>query len=672
PLDEVEIYEYRLLQEQMAWFKQHYPALDKIDGINVPIISGKEVITCDNSRISRLTMRDEDRSGLVFSVPFYGTDGVLKGSVSAIVLSHVFRDILPKQNYALVNPAHSYMAMSYEPGQERKSSAWVTKNKADPGLIFSAMLPIFDNDPASQWSLWVGYPDENFLMGREVGGIRAFEYTGYTASAIFVVLCVILTALMQRNFALIKLKNTELEEKVEERTTELKQALRLAKSATKAKGEFLANMSHEIRTPMNGVLGMLDLLKDTVLSQEQLDYIETASNSAEALLGIINDILDFSKLEAGKIELEIIDFNLHTLIEEVCSLMASQAHSKGLELNCLLPVDLQQRWQGDPTRIRQVLTNLVGNAVKFTDQGEVFVKITQTQMDNGSPLIRIEIKDTGVGISVDAQASLFQPFSQADTSTARRFGGTGLGLSICNDLVKLMGGMIGLESALGQGTLFWFTLPLKPSINNIVPRISDLTGLRVLIVDDNATNRQILCHYLDHWGFKVDETDNAAAALTKLESAKRYGDAFHLILSDLHMPGMDGYDFMRAINNIPSIADTPRLLLSSGGLGTEEERKKLKISQSLLKPVRQSQLLDAILNALKASPVSTEVPAREKRVVSSYKGKHVLVVEDNKVNQKVIISLLHKFDLEIALAEDGQEALNLIQNRDFDLVLMDC
>jgi signal transduction histidine kinase/DNA-binding response OmpR family regulator len=671
-LPEIEIYEHRLLHEQLGWFKKNYPTQDKIDGINIPIISGRQVITCDNSRVTRTAIRDEDRSGLVFSVPFYGPEGILKGSISAIILSHVFKDLLPKQNFALVNPIHGFIALSHEEGQERKSASWVAQNKSDPELLFSTVIPIASNDPQSQWSLWVGYPNERFLQSREVIGIHNFEYTGYIASAFFTLMCLLLCSLLQRNFVLIKSKNAELEEKVNERTNELKSALRLAESATKTKGEFLANMSHEIRTPMNGVLGMLDLVKDTALSHEQADLLDTAANSAEALLGIINDILDFSKLEAGKIEIETIEFNLHTLIEDVCSLMANRAHAKSLELNCFLPMDIQQKWNGDPSRIRQVLINLVGNAVKFTDQGEVSVKVFQTHSDNGGTVIRIEIKDTGVGIAPEAQARLFQPFSQADTSTARRFGGTGLGLSICNDLIKLMGGMIGIESTLGQGSLFWLTLPLTPSSNQSAPGITNLVGLRVLVVDDNATNRQILSHYLNHWGFIVDETDNAQSALAKMESALKYGDAYHLLLSDLHMPVMDGYAFIQAINNNPTIAETPRLLLSSGGLVTEEERKQLKISQSLLKPVRQAQLLDAIVNALKTSPDNVVHSVKETRAVTQYQGKEVLVVEDNKVNQKVILSLLTKFGITSTLAENGQEALQQLEFKHFDLILMDC
>ena len=599
PIEEIETYEYNLMREQQKWFKMNYPSAEKIDGINVPVISGHEVITCDNSRYSIKTKRDADRSGLVFSVPFYGPDGLFKGSISAIILSHALRDILPKKDYALVNKAHSYVAMSYEAGQERKSLSWVNQNKPDPELLFSTAIPIASNDPQSQWSVWAGYPNQDFLQSREVLSIKSFEYSGYISAFGFILLCLILSTVLKRNIRLIKSKNAELEEKVEGRTRELKAAVKLAEGATKAKSEFLANMSHEIRTPMNGVLGMLDLLKDTKLSHEQSDLLETAANSAEALLGIINDILDFSKLEAGKIEIEVIEFNLHLLIEDVCALMANRAHSKGLELNCFLPVGIAQQWRGDPTRIRQVLINLIGNAVKFTDQGEVSVKIILTQSGDGVEMIRMEIRDTGVGIAPEVQARLFQPFSQADNSTARRFGGTGLGLSICYDLVKLMGGKLGLESALGQGSIFWINLPLKSAGHNAAPGISDLSGLHVLMVDDNATNRQILAHYLSHWGIRFDEAENAQVALTKLESAAKYGDSYDLLLSDLHMPVMDGYAMMQAINKNLTIADIPRLLLSSGGYLTDEERKQLKISQSLIKPVRQAQLFDAMVNAIR-------------------------------------------------------------------------
>jgi PAS domain S-box-containing protein len=445
-----------------------------------------------------------------------------------------------------------------------------------------------------------------------------------------------------------------------------------AELATKTKAEFLANMSHEIRTPMNGVLGMLDILKDTKLTHYQEDLVETVANSANSLLTIINDILDFSKLGAGKVELEQIEFNLAKLVEEVCSLMSSRAHAKGLELNCLFPSSLPQLWYGDPTRIRQVLTNLIGNAVKFTDQGEVSVRVIELEAGNALTGLRFEVNDTGIGMSPEVQERLFQPFSQADSSTARHFGGTGLGLSISKNLVDMMQGVIGLESALGQGTCFWFTLPIQSCKNATIHPVTEFAGKRALIVDDNATNRKILHHYLQHWGLIVSEEDNAPAAIIELESAVSRGEAYDVLLSDLHMPDMDGFALARAISKNPTIATIPKLLLSSGGLADEADRLAMGFAQSLLKPIRQSQLFEAIANAIQ-TPVQKVVDRTNLvKGLPDYHLKRILVAEDNKVNQKVIIAMLGKFQNSPDLVKNGQEVLDLIKYQRYDLIFMDC
>jgi signal transduction histidine kinase/CheY-like chemotaxis protein/HPt (histidine-containing phosphotransfer) domain-containing protein len=461
---------------------------------------------------------------------------------------------------------------------------------------------------------------------------------------------------------------------LQERTkVSLEEARDLAIQTALAKSEFLANMSHEIRTPMNGVLGMLDLLRDTNMSSTQWDLVDTAHSSAEALLAILNDILDFSKLEAGKLEVERISFNLTSLVGDVCALLAGRAHVKGLELNCFTAVNMPQHWLGDPNRIRQILTNLIGNAIKFTEYGEVSVTATYAPSSESLNILRFEIRDTGVGIAPEMQTRLFQPFSQAESSTARRFGGTGLGLSISKNLVELMGGAIGLESILGQGTCFWFTLPLvlsdvletsAPSLNNF--------GKRVLIVDDNTTNRNILHHYLTHWGFVAGQANNGREALIELEQAINKEAPYDLALLDMHMPEMDGLMLARIMTETPVLTKIPRILLSSGGLMGDAERQALGFAQSLLKPVRQSQLFDAIVSVLHANEQNTTVKVNTDTLVTSYQGKNVLVVEDNKVNQKVIIGMLAKFHITPDIADNGQLALDKLVQNTYDLVLMDC
>jgi len=449
----------------------------------------------------------------------------------------------------------------------------------------------------------------------------------------------------------------------------------MAMQTAVAKSEFLANMSHEIRTPMNGVLGMLDLLRDTDMSSSQWDLVDTAHASAESLLAILNDILDFSKLEAGKLEIERISFNLTTLIGDVCALFAGRAHAKNLELNCLIPVDMRSHWLGDPNRIRQVLTNLIGNAIKFTEHGEVSVIVTWTPSIEGeADMLHFEIADTGIGIAPEIQTRLFQPFSQAESSTARRFGGTGLGLSISKNLVELMGGVLGLDSTLGHGTCFWFTLQLLSS--DVVETDTlplDNVGKRVLVVDDNATNRMILKHYLIHWGFVVGQVDNGRAALIELEHAITNNVAYDLVLLDMQMPEMDGLTLARMINKIPMLSKIPRILRSSGGgIMGDTERRELGFSHSLLKPVKQLQLFDAIVTSLNAATQDTPIKATATVSIPSYQGKKLLVVEDNKVNQKVIIGLLAKFQLVPDIADNGQLALDQLTHSAYDLVLMDC
>ena len=459
----------------------------------------------------------------------------------------------------------------------------------------------------------------------------------------------------------------------EQAQTALEKARDMAMQASLSKSEFLANMSHEIRTPMNGVLGMLELLHDTNLTTSQWDLVETAHNSAESLLEIINDVLDFSKIEAGKIEIEKISFDFGTLIEEVAALLSKRAFSKGLELNCFLPpTGWHHKWMGDPMRIRQVLTNLIGNAIKFTEDGEVSISLKPLSEQNGIQQFRCEIRDTGIGIPSDVQARLFQAFTQAETATARRFGGTGLGLSICKSLVALMGGEIGLESEAGQGSCFWFTLPLsKDESENGITTI-DFSGKRTLVVDDNATNRMILKHYLTHWGMEVDEADDGQAALAVLNASLETNRTYDLILLDMHMPVMDGLALAANLSENKSFKAIPRIVLSSGTFVDENQRHQYGIAYSLMKPVRQSHLFDAIADLLSTISLVHPSQVKSEAIFSDYHNRKILVVEDNKVNQKVILGLLEKFKIEPVVADNGQLALDLLKNQSFDLIFMDC
>ncbi|MGE3171206.1 MAG: ATP-binding protein [Planctomycetota bacterium] len=645
--EELELYEYRQMQAQLEQFRALCPHEDRVDRLEYPALCSSEVRTCDNRFYSPSAPDEADRSGLVYSVPLFGPDGALRGCVSGVLLTRVLREALPHSGFAVRSNPHRFTAPPLQDGLWRQHVAAIDAGLPAEGLLYSRILPLRIRDANGGWVLWAARADEEFESSLAALQARRTLWTAVLG------IIALTTGVW---FAMRTLGARRAHERL--RARELERARDMALELSRAKAKFVAVASHEIRTPMNGVLGMTELLLQGDLPAEQRALAETAQQSARTLVELLQGILDYSRIDAGKLELETLDFDPVTTLEDAVQLLAPVAAQKDLQLALHLDPELPRAARGDPLRLRQVLTNLLGNAIKFTPAGRVTVQVARA--DDRRPLhLVVRVIDTGIGLDPELQQRLFEPFSQADSSTTRRFGGSGLGLAICRGLVSAMGGSIGYRPTPGAGTTFEFDVQLLPAAESqVTPR--PLADHRVLIAVADDEQAAAIAAMLQLLGADSARCRPGADAAARWSAPA--AEPCHALLTESSGAGAGVPDWIAALPQRP----TPVILLESwtrrrgAALGNDVH--------SLLTPPRTGRLTAAVQACRQAPAAPTErLPAP---IVSGDRPR-VLIVDDNEVNLRVARLFLSRMGYDCDNAHDGQEAIDRVAAGRYDLVLMD-